>query len=398
MLFQHFSRHVEQDRQTQQHYQRSYPQASKSYGHNHQTSIASQQSNLPALAPIPLLSPSMLQSDYPLNIDETPTVMSHLDYDRVTPAMAAAGSGNNGGSRYGPMAYQKSRTPSVGSQGEYDNRARAGSVNSTTSSVTSNGVLSSLATTLSATAIGAGLAATHELLEDEDSDSPTTIQMRPRANTMPRKAVAARVFGCSVPGCTKAYTQLHNLKSHERTGHTPIIKLKPFHCIVESCTKSFSQRKSLALHIKTAHVDFKFKPFKCTQPGCNKAYTQLHNLRTHEKTVHLVDLSRKRVKNPGNNNYTSNEQGLTASPGFAPVDVKHGQMVYQHTHMGLAYDPIADMATLNSGHSDDAYHYQRQHEQQESQFHHHHHHHHHHQQYARLSHMNALPSMYDHRP
>ncbi|OAQ25972.1 hypothetical protein K457DRAFT_58182, partial [Linnemannia elongata AG-77] len=80
------------------------------------------------------------------------------------------------------------------------------------------------------------------------------------------------------------YTQLHNLKSHERTGHTPIIKLKPFHCIIEGCSKAFSQRKSLATHIKTAHVDFKFKPFKCTQDGCTKAYTQLHNLRTHEKT------------------------------------------------------------------------------------------------------------------
>lgn len=275
-------------------------------------------------------------------------------------------------------------------------------LHSTTSSVTSNGVLS-LTTSFGAASIGAGLSAEQVLEdeeEDEDSDSPTTIQMRPRSNTIPRKAVAARVFGCSVPGCTKAYTQLHNLKSHERTGHTPVIKLKPFHCIVEGCTKAFSQRKSLALHIKTAHVDFKFKPFKCSQPGCNKAYTQLHNLRTHEKTVHLVDLSRKRVKNPGNG-CVVNGQGLSTSPGFASLDTKYGQMSYQHSHMdgahsglGLTYDPISDMANLSHGHGDDAFHYQRQHGQQEplSQ------HHHHQQQYARMSHMNSLPSMYDHRP
>ncbi|KAF9974486.1 hypothetical protein BGZ65_008703, partial [Modicella reniformis] len=146
-----------------------------------------------------------------MNMHEAPTIVSHLEYGRVNSPMTPLG---NDCSRYGPMTH-KSRTPSVGSQRDYDNRTRSGSVNSTSSSVASSGVLSTLATTLGSTTIGVGFSTTEE--EDEDSDSPTVIQMRPRVNTTPRKAVAARVFGCSVLGCTKAYTQLHNLKSHERT-------------------------------------------------------------------------------------------------------------------------------------------------------------------------------------
>lgn len=128
------------------------------------------------------------------------------------------------------------------------------------------------------------------------SSSPTSGKPRPGGH--PRSAVAARVFECSFPGCNKAYTQLHNLKSHERTGHTPVQKPRPFLCIIPGCTKAFSQRKSLALHIRASHKEYKFKPFKCSQQGCDKSYTQLHNLRTHEKTVHMLDLSRKRIRNP----------------------------------------------------------------------------------------------------
>ncbi|KAF9171396.1 hypothetical protein BGX20_007672, partial [Mortierella sp. AD010] len=362
-----------------------------------------QQPNLPAMGGLPLLSPtSMLQSDYqpssyPMNMHEAPTVMSHADYPN-----------NSNDSRYGPIraTHQKkgSRT-SVGSQRDFTTRTRTGSVNST-SSGSSGGVLSSLTNTLGSTsiggtatttpAVGLTLTAAHQQDEDEDSDSPTTIQMRPRTNAAPRKAVAARVFECSVPGCTKAYTQLHNLKSHERTGHTPVIKLKPFHCIIEGCTKAFSQRKSLALHIKTAHADFKFKPFKCTQDGCNKAYTQLHNLRTHEKTVHLVDLSRKRIKNPS---IGGSLAGLgfggssSCSPPFPSLDVKShhhhpqqpqhhpGQMPY-HSGLGLSYDGLNDL-DLHGGatHPEDAYHYQRQQQ--------------HHQAYPRMPHLNPMAGMYD---
>ncbi|KAG0215580.1 hypothetical protein BGX33_001083 [Mortierella sp. NVP41] len=139
-------------------------------------------------------------------------------------------------------------------------------------------------------------AATGSNAGSSTASSPTSGKPRPGGH--PRTAVAARVFECSFPGCNKAYTQLHNLKSHERTGHTPIQKPRPFLCIIPGCTKAFSQRKSLALHIRASHKEYKFKPFKCSQQGCDKSYTQLHNLRTHEKTVHMLDLSRKRIRNP----------------------------------------------------------------------------------------------------
>ncbi|KAF9581319.1 hypothetical protein BGW38_001709, partial [Lunasporangiospora selenospora] len=294
------------------------------------------QQNLSAIGGLPLLSPSHLIHQE-MDMHEPPTIMSHLDYrvstSAVTSSLAAtAYNGNNNGARFGPIRTnpKKSRTDSVGSLREFEgmNRTRASSVNSTTSSSTgSNGLLNSLTsislnggadfvgTTVSSTVPKTGdeydyhhgqYQSTSPSMqqrirtedEDEDDEFPSMIA-RPRKSALPRKAFAARVFECSVPGCAKAYTQLHNLKSHERTGHTPVIKLKPFHCIIEGCTKAFSQRKSLAIHIKNSHEDFKFKPFKCVQPGCDKAYTQLHNLRTHEKTVHLLDLSRKR--NGGNN-------------------------------------------------------------------------------------------------
>ncbi|KAG0360462.1 hypothetical protein BGZ54_009512 [Gamsiella multidivaricata] len=403
---------LDQDRQQHQHHQRSYSQSSRNYSHSQQQqqpSVASQPSNLPAISGLPLLSPtSILQSEYQpsscsMNVHEAPTIMSHLDYNRVAPSMAPNGSNNNGsGSRYGPIrtTHKKSRTPSVGSQRDFATRTRTNSMNSTTSSVASSGVLGSLANTLGSTSIvgsnATGLTSTQE--EDEDSDSPTTIQMRPRVNAAPRKAVAARVFECSVPGCTKAYTQLHNLKSHERTGHTPVIKLKPFHCIIEGCSKAFSQRKSLAMHIKTAHTDFKFKPFKCSQGGCQKAYTQLHNLRTHEKAVHLVDLSRKRVKNFSV--VGDMGSGASLSPPFSSLDLKGhhhpqgpgpmgyhhpGQQQQQQAHhagLGLGYEALPNLAEL----SGEDYHYRGHHEQQQHQ--------HHHQQYARLPHLNPLSSMY----
>ncbi|KAG0304400.1 hypothetical protein BGZ97_001521 [Linnemannia gamsii] len=401
---------LDQDRQQQphQHHQRQYSQSNRnSYG---QPSVATQQTSLTPTGGLPLLSPSSMlsspdyqSSSYSMNMHDAPTIMSHLDYNRVTPSMPSMSStaGNSSASsRYGPMraTHTKSRPPSVSSLRDFGNRTRTNSVNST-SSISSSGVLSSLATTLgSATIGGTELTATPEEYsrqlfddEEEDSDSPTTIQMRPRCNTVPRKAIAARVFECSVPGCTKAYTQLHNLKSHERTGHTPIIKLKPFHCIIEGCSKAFSQRKSLATHIKTAHVDFKFKPFKCSQDGCTKAYTQLHNLRTHEKTVHMVDLSRKRIKNP-----------MMGGSGGLPFDAKsghgHGQMDYhhgsQHSGLGLNYDDFNGLTGLGMR-MDNQHPYQRPHQPQQPQHHQHHQQQQQHHQYARLPHFNTMSAFHD---
>ncbi|KAF9193248.1 hypothetical protein BGZ50_007646 [Haplosporangium sp. Z 11] len=397
------SEFINHDRQQHQHHQRAYSQPSRNSYHS-QPSVASQQPSLPAMGGLPLLSPSnMMQSNYQptsysMSMHEAPTIMSHMDHGRVASSMAPP-------SRYGPVRsnYTKSRTQSMGSQRDFNGiRTRTNSINSTTSSVASTGVLTSIATTLGSTSI-AGVPVDADLssaLEEEESDSHMTVQMR-RTNTAPRKAVAARVFECSVPGCAKAYTQLHNLKSHERTGHTPVIKPKPFHCIVEGCTKAFSQRKSLVIHIKTAHIEFKFKPFKCMQNGCTKAYTQLHNLRTHEKTVHLVDLSRKRVKNTNNG---SSINGGNAVMGYSQ---DQGQMHYQphhhpsnsHSGLGLSYDGLDELADFPVGASmpggDEHSYYTRHHQQHQQQQQQQQYHHHQQPAYARLPHLNALPSMHD---
>ncbi|KAF9330957.1 hypothetical protein BG006_006124 [Podila minutissima] len=320
-----------------------------------------------ALGALPLLSPSnMIQSDYhqaSLGLD-APTIMSHMEY-------------NNNTNRYstgGPTRTAKrnsGRTTPNNHRDSYSSRTRASSLNSTTSSVASSGILTSLANTMGSTMLSSPTSM-DQPYEPEDPASPTSMP-RPRPPAAPRKALAARVFSCSVPGCTKSYTQLHNLKSHERTGHTPVIKLKPFHCIIEGCPKAYSQRKSLAIHIKSAHEDFKFKPFKCLQPGCDKAYTQLHNLRTHEKTVHLLDLSRKRTKN------TSSSASSSSSSSMS-------HMMPHHQHqsgLDMRYNHLEDLAALGLEMDDDAQGEEEDHEEYARQQHHHQDHHMHHHSYSR---------------
>ncbi|KAF9967648.1 hypothetical protein BGZ70_008775 [Mortierella alpina] len=284
-------------------------------------------------SPVPLMSPGAGNKGMSTSLDSVPmglgppTIITHPEYGTAmasymqapTASASKASRASEGGtvqpsvSRHGPQ-----RTLSAGVQPTPKHRTRTNSVNSS-SSIASSGVMSSITSTLGATNISfsdapsSSIHAAHShsnmgttVVGTSDGDysnpsndgSSSSTLAKPRPGGHPRKAMAARVFECSFPGCTKAYTQLHNLKSHERTGHTPIQKPKPFLCIIAGCTKAFSQRKSLALHIRASHKEYKFKPFKCSQPGCQKSYTQLHNLRTHEKTVHMLDLSKKRVRNP----------------------------------------------------------------------------------------------------
>ncbi|GJJ70230.1 hypothetical protein EMPS_02579 [Entomortierella parvispora] len=441
---------LDQHQGRQQSNQRASTQSSRaddysySQGSSHQgPSVPSQQ-----MCALPLLSPAtLLQSDYQapssyapgsmgMGMQEAPTLLSHVDYNRMSSSSMAppsvASSGTNKGRYGGPIRTHKKRNSSIGSHRELGTRTRTNSVNST-SSAASSGILS-LTSNMGSASMNSrlpDLSTTFEELdeateaqsakfnmfqdEEEDSDSPTTIVNRPRANTAPRKAVAARVFECSIPGCTKAYTQLHNLKSHERTGHTPVIKLKPFRCIIEGCIKAFSQRKSLAIHIKNAHKEFKFKPFKCHQFGCDKAYTQLHNLRTHEKTVHLLDLSRKRVKNPNgaddddslvfgqqqqqhhNGHYGQQQQQQHHHYQQQP---QHHQHSRQHSDMGLSYGDMNGLSDLvtdrDSMHHHSSSYPSHHHQQQQQQHHHQQQQQHHTQAYSRLPHLGAMSSMMMH--
>ncbi|KAF9987571.1 hypothetical protein BGZ75_000410 [Mortierella antarctica] len=285
-------------------------------------------------SPVPLMSPGAGNKGMSTSLDSVPmglgppTIIAHPEYSTAVASYmqapntsASKASRASGGGVVQPSVsrHAPQRTISAGVQPTPKHRTRTNSVNSS-SSIASSGVMSTITSTLGATNISfsdapsssINAAHSHSSMSttvigtcDGDYSNPSpndgsssSAFVKPRPGGHPRKAMAARVFECSFPGCTKAYTQLHNLKSHERTGHTPVQKPKPFLCIIAGCTKAFSQRKSLALHIRASHKDYKFKPFKCSQPGCQKSYTQLHNLRTHEKTVHMLDLSKKRVRNP----------------------------------------------------------------------------------------------------
>ncbi|KAF9166107.1 hypothetical protein DFQ26_008696 [Actinomortierella ambigua] len=261
----------------------------------------------PTLSSSPVHGSPMAPMGIPL---QGPSIMGSLgDYHRMSTG-GLPGNNNGNNNNFGSAGPDRSPRRHRHSTNSMPSRARNSSetsLSSTTSSSAPGSFLPSFPGSLGAPTGAVGFAIPEEG-SDASSSQPSSSQSpslsykdkdgKDSMNSIPRKAMAARIFECSFEGCNKAYTQLHNLKSHERTGHAPVAKYRPFLCIIEGCTKAFSQRKSLAMHIKTAHEDFKFKPFKCTQPGCEKAYTQLHNLRTHEKSVHHLDLSRKRIKHP----------------------------------------------------------------------------------------------------
>ncbi|KAF9993222.1 hypothetical protein BGZ79_002124 [Entomortierella chlamydospora] len=254
----------------------------------------------------------------------SPSIMPHPEYGAAasylpTPqTLLPKSRPQSGSSRPLHNRAQSSGSPSTTNNAPR-HRTRTASINSVSS--ISSSIITSLGSTNisfpdSPTPINTATGDMSDMTAYNSMSSPyPSINQKSRPSIHARKAVAARVFECAVPGCNKAYTQLHNLKSHERTGHTPIQKPKPFLCIIAGCTKAFSQRKSLALHIRASHKEYKFKPFKCSQPSCQKAYTQLHNLRTHEKTVHMLDLSRKRIRNPAPNPGNGDGVSMTEGPG-----------------------------------------------------------------------------------
>ncbi|KAF9571940.1 hypothetical protein EC968_010533 [Mortierella alpina] len=305
-----------------------------------------------------------------------PSIIAHPEYGTAVasymqaPTTSASKSPRTlGGGAVQPSVARRApqRTLSASIQPTSKHRARTSSVNSS-SSIASSGVMSTITSTLGATNISfsdapsSSINAAHshssmgttviETCDGDYSNSPndgssSSAPAKPRPGGHPRKAMAARVFECSFPGCTKAYTQLHNLKSHERTGHTPVQKPKPFLCIIAGCTKAFSQRKSLALHIRASHKDYKFKPFKCSQPGCQKSYTQLHNLRTHEKTVHMLDLSKKRVRNPIS--HTGDGSGMSPQEMDSAAGGANQDGRADGPGMRTSYAPKVDLSYENAG-------------------------------------------------
>ncbi|KAG0212793.1 hypothetical protein BGX28_005640 [Mortierella sp. GBA30] len=123
---------------------------------------------------------------------------------------------------------------------------------------------------------------------------------------------------CRFDGCDRAFSQLGNLKTHERK-HTGE---RPYKCPHPDCDKTFTQLGNLKTHER---IHDEVKPFMCRLPGCGKTFSQLGNLKTHTTKMHPdVSISdeelalRTSASNDGPIHSTASSNGSRLAPGHEP--------------------------------------------------------------------------------
>ncbi|KAJ3279979.1 hypothetical protein HDU76_009335, partial [Blyttiomyces sp. JEL0837] len=102
----------------------------------------------------------------------------------------------------------------------------------------------------------------------ETSDQDSTCNSTSKSATLPR------LFTCTHPGCTRAFTRLENLKSHT-VSHSTSNEPKQHQCVL--CSASFRRGHDLLRHQRAKHSPE--RPHKC--PNCPASFARRDAFKKH---------------------------------------------------------------------------------------------------------------------